>query len=408
MSFDIETVFEQLSSYGTAPKEGCSLFGVGYESHFERLRSHYLQGRFSRGGSAQKYVIGPFGSGKTHFLRQLMEIGREEDCVTIEVALNKNLDFDKLNVVYKEMARTIQAPGIDAQGIKPLVREALRRIESRATAHGLDSEVIVRKWAAGIDEANLALGAFARVARKAAEAVIDDRPDVLDAATAWLSGEFADTAVSRRVEEVPAKSEELNSRTHAAKQALFQFVRYCGFRGTVVGFDEAEQGLAVDKKRMSKIFSHLLSELNSIVDLKNGSVMIVYAITPDLVAKITTDMPMLQQRLADPGPNQGFFDGNHLAPKIDLTLQTNHDEDLGRIGGKLTHLFFDRYPGAAVPRRDEALRAVPAVVEEVLAREASSSARRELVKAVCFGLLSSYTSSPGAPVSPMQVRESEV
>ena len=70
-------IFEQIAETGHAPKFGCHLFGVGYDDAIERLRQKYLEERFERGKSAEKFVVGTFGSGKTHFLRHLAEIARD-------------------------------------------------------------------------------------------------------------------------------------------------------------------------------------------------------------------------------------------------------------------------------------------------------------------------------------------
>ena len=56
---------------------------------------HYVNQRFERGLSAEKLVVGPFGSGKTHFLRQMMEMSAQAGAVTSEVKLNKDIDFSK-------------------------------------------------------------------------------------------------------------------------------------------------------------------------------------------------------------------------------------------------------------------------------------------------------------------------
>ncbi len=109
MAVDVIAMIERMAEYGTAPHDGCALFGVGYDEAFARLRSKYFEARFARGDSAEKFVVGPFGSGKTHFLRQLMEIARALECVTAEVTLNKDLDFTKSLIVYREVVRAMRA-----------------------------------------------------------------------------------------------------------------------------------------------------------------------------------------------------------------------------------------------------------------------------------------------------------
>ncbi|MFA5385207.1 MAG: hypothetical protein WC364_11190 [Eubacteriales bacterium] len=54
---EIVDMLERMAEHGHAPQDGCSLFGVGYEDAFKRLREAYLERRFKRGGSAEKFVV---------------------------------------------------------------------------------------------------------------------------------------------------------------------------------------------------------------------------------------------------------------------------------------------------------------------------------------------------------------
>lgn len=42
MAVDVINAIEQMAELGTAPEEGCVLFGVGYEEAFERIRVKYI------------------------------------------------------------------------------------------------------------------------------------------------------------------------------------------------------------------------------------------------------------------------------------------------------------------------------------------------------------------------------
>ncbi|WP_373059903.1 BREX system ATP-binding domain-containing protein [Gemmatimonas sp.] len=410
MTVDLLNMFEQLAEHGHAPVEGCSLFGAGYEMAFEQLRQKYLVERFARGGSAEKFVIGPFGSGKTHFLRQLMEIGRELDCVTAEVPLNKNIDFTQNLVVYQQLALELRTPRSDAHGLSALIVDATRRVHEHASSAGLPADELLESWTAGLADKDFALPAFGRVLRTAVNAHRTGDEDSFSAAARWLSGEVMNKALAKQLGEHSPSLAEVKVFAHRARLSLFQFVRHAGYQGTIVGFDEAEQSMAVDKKKMSRIFSHLLSEINAVVDLAKGSALVLYAVTPDVVEKIAVEMPMLMQRLADPGPRQGFFDGNPLAAKIDLTQRGDAVDDLERIGNRLTSLFFERIDGADRAKEADAKRSIRSVAEDVAASEASSSARRAMVKRICATLANScltFTSGlPPAGGSPG--REAEV
>src|SRR5690349_9858359 len=124
--------FERLAMHGTAPVDGCSVLGVGYDDAFERLRRRFIIDRFDRGGSLEKFVIGPFGSGKTHFLRQLSEMARAEGCVTAEVALTRDVDVVNALTVYKEVANEIRRPDTMETGIRTLLAACISRVRESA------------------------------------------------------------------------------------------------------------------------------------------------------------------------------------------------------------------------------------------------------------------------------------
>ncbi len=166
--------------------------------------------------------------------------------------------------------------------------------------------------------------------------------------------------------------------------SLFQFIRQAGFNGTVVCFDEAEQGLSVDKKKTEKILSMLQAGINAIADLRDGSALLMYAFTPDLVDKMKT-FAALQQRISSP-PGRSFIDGNVLAPLIDLTIR-DPLQDLQNIGRKLVSVFFDIFDDEVEISKEELLDYVNKIALDILEKEVSSSNRRDMVKNVCSVLL---------------------
>ncbi len=393
MSLDLSGMFETLAEHGTAPEEGCSQFGVGYESEFERLRATYIVDRFNRGGSGEKFIVGAFGSGKTHFLRQLMEIGRAESCVTVEVKLNKKLDFTQGLVLYQEIAQQIRAPGAALRGLRNLVIEAVRRERDQATAMGFPADDFVRRWVDALDSLDFPSASFGRVMRRGLDDYLTGEMAGFESAMRWLSGDVEDKKLARQVGESALSKSELAIHAHNATLSLYKFVNHTPFRGTIVGYDEAEEGIAVERRKMAKIFSYLLAEVNAISDLKNGSVMIVYAVTPDIRDKINQQMPMLHQRLADPGNDNGFFDGNVFAPCIDLTRRPDAAGQLEKIGRRLVELFFDGVPGALKEKREEALGSVQTVAEQVAFEDQSSGVRRVMVRRICTDLVNNYRES---------------
>ena len=167
--------------------------------------------------------------------------------------------------------------------------------------------------------------------------------------------------------------------------SLFQFIRHAGFKGTVVGFDEAEQGLSVDKKKTEKILSMLMSGIEAITNLNGGSALLVYALTPDLVDKMKS-FAALSQRVSSPR-GRGFFDGNTLAPLIDLR-RGDPLQDLQRIGSKLVEVFYEVFgPVEIEVPREKTLAAIDKIASDIVEINLSSSNRRDMVKTTCLILL---------------------
>jgi hypothetical protein len=375
-----------MAELGTAPDEGCALFGVGYDDAFDRLKRKYIEQRFERGGSAEKFVIGPYGSGKTHFLRQLMEIGRQAGCVTSEVKLTKDVDFTKSLVIYREVVSETRAPGSEQRGIRPLLVACMDRVRSQAGEDTAKADMLARVWIAGLDKHDFELEAFGRVLQKGLLAHLDRDKETFEASSRWLAGDVGDRVLARDLSvSVVGKGEE-NIHGNRAMLSLFQFVRSAGFLGTVVTFDEAEQGLNQNRKTMDRILSMLQSRINAISDLKNGSALIVYAFTPDLVEQMERH-PALQQRVADPGPGMGFFDGNTLAPRIELMRRDDPEHELREMGRKYVNLAYDHPKWVCDVPRESMLATIDHLGTEVAMDEISSSSRRTMAKRTCAALM---------------------
>lgn len=389
MKVDVFDILERIAETGTAPEEGCSLFGVGYERAFERLTDVYLDRAFDRGHSAEKFIIGPFGSGKTHFLRQFMEIAREKECATSEVTLNRDIDFTQPLLVYREVAREIRTPGRDAHGIRDLLEACIEHVQSSVVGDPDAGEKLARRWASGLDRADFKDPTYARVASGAFDALLSGESTRFDLYCRWLGGEVSDRALAKDLETSVLSKAEHSRFGHNALLSLCQLIRRARFRGTVIGFDEAEQGFSVGKKQFQRILSMLQSSINAAADLRKGSALIFYAITPD-IAEGMEEFAALQQRVADPGPGQGFFDGNPRAPRIDLSRRGDPYEELAAIGKRLVDLLYEASEKQLALKREQVHAKVDDIAREVVDADAAVSNRRTMAKRTATALLNLY------------------
>ncbi len=406
MAIDIIDLLETMAVNGEAPISGCSLFGVGYEDTFVRLKNVFLKGRLAkRGKSAQKFVVGPFGSGKTHFLRQLMEISRDDGFVTSEVSLDNDIDYTNRLTVYREVVRNLQVPGSGNHGLKNLLEVSSKRVRSRFPDQNA-AEAAFQGWLRGIDKADLNLDSFARVLQKAMRNLEEGDQIAFEATCNWLSGNFDDKAISREVGETFVSKNEMNLFAGRAMLSLFQFIRYVGFNGTVVCYDEADIGFQVNKRKMQTILGMLRADIGAVNDLERGSVFIVFALTHYVVQQMDQYMA-LKQRITSP-PGQGFFDGNDYAALIDLSLTSNGFKELQSIGFRLVDLLYQTEGTSISCDREQVNESIKKIARDVSEEEPSSSCRREMVKRTSVLLLNLINPSLLAGVQEAAPIEDEV
>jgi len=377
-------ILERVAENGDAPKKGCHLFSVGYEDAFARLKKTYLIDRFGRGGSAEKFVVGTFGSGKSHFLREFLEIAYNEGCVTSEVPLNKDIDFTHALTVYKEVSQELVTPGSDLMGIDGVLVASLERVRSLAGDPSLEGQ-LVDSWVAGIDQRNFKLGSFGRILKRALQSHLNNDAQTFESACRWLGGEVSNRALARDLDTTVVAKNEENLHAHRAMLSLFQFVKHAQFQGTVVGFDESEQGLSTDNRKIGRILSMLQSGINALSDLEDGAALVVYALTPDISEKMAT-FPALQSRVADPVMDKGFFDGVTLSPMIDLSRragQTDVLDVLMEMGDRLVDMLYEDSAGSIQTPIDDTKIQVRIIAREVRDLNIASGNRRIMAKAAC-------------------------
>jgi hypothetical protein len=312
---------------------------------------------------------------------------------------DRNIDFGQPHLVYREIVDELQVPGQQSQGIQALLSGAADRVRARARGAGLHEGETLHAWLAGLD-AGFRLQPFGKVLRMAIDAMLRDDVDLLDAASRWLCGEMLDRQLAKQLRVAAFGSKETSRVGRLAFLSLLQFVQRSGFTGTLVGFDEAEQSFDVNRTRLIRIHSVLQSFINALADLQGGSALVLFAVTPAAVDNMK-DFQALQQRIADPGEGQGFFDGNVWAVTIDLTApQRDPEAELKAMGHRLVDVFCDRVDAAGEPLRASGHQEADRAAREVAKEYATAGARRELAKRVCAWLLVKHgilASPPAAP-----------
>lgn len=381
-----------LAQFGHAPLYRCSAFAVGNEKRIARLRKRYLAppaGSMHRSGdSVEKFVVGEFGSGKTHFLSQLLETAKELGYATSLVKLDINADILSPNFILSRVAGEMVAPDGREKGLDELLSSLLDRMKEDARAMGGGEEqasALLSRRLAELRKRRFEQNLFGKVATDAFAALLAGDQERFRDAARWLSGEISDARIAKvlGVSRYPANLVEPESRRLLL--SLYQLVRECGYSGTVVAFDETDQNWRkITPKHKGLFYSLLQSEVNALVDTKDLAVMIAYSLVPEIYDHMN-QYPALQNRIVPPSPKLTFEKGNTDCPVImisrppDLSVEEIREE-LVSMGDKLIDMLY-RIPGEhrQCPR-DMLEEAVEEIAQGVVEEDLSSGDRRTMVK----------------------------
>ena len=378
-------ILESIATFGQPPSSGCREYSHGIDDAIQRLRSVYIDGTLRRGNSTEKFVIGPYGSGKTHFLRHLLEIATEAGCATAEIKLDKKVDPSKLLMIYQAVARSITVPGAHGEGMGELLRTLCSRIKEQSPDDKLTPEML-RAWSQSLEGARGSEPRFRSVVESAIEAIVQGDEVLFAKTVRWLTDGMSDTALSKELQVTRIVADDKGQFGEDALITLGQLIRKAGLPGTVVGIDEAEQSYNVGKAKLNLILSLLRTTTDHLANADEASLMVVYAFTPDVHATMR-DYPALQQRISDPGQGMGFF-GEHRntrAPVIDLRDSSlGLDEDLAAIACNIVSLTRRASPEVTEGDLENLSDAARSVARDEAATDASASARRRVAKRVAF------------------------
>jgi hypothetical protein len=336
---DRDAVVQSLRA-GVVPRSGIHLIQVGRAREVEALLRDIE--RVADGGSALKFVIGEYGSGKTFFLNLVRSIGLEKKLVTLHADLTPDRRLHasggQARSLYAELTRnasTRSKPdgGAMASIVERFVSEALR--EARGKNLGPEDIIHERlqdlsEMAGGYDFAGV-IAAYWRGHDTGNDQLKSD-------AVRWLRGEFSTRTDARAALGVRTIIDDAAVYDHL--KLLARFVRHAGFKGMLVLLDELVNlyKLANMQARNGN-YEQILRILND--SLQGGSVGMGFLLggTPEFLLDTRRGLysyPALQSRLAENTfATPGLVD--YTGPVVRLSSLS--PEDLYVLLTKLRHVF---------------------------------------------------------------------
>ncbi|MGA7935913.1 MAG: ATP-binding protein [Kovacikia sp.] len=344
---DRDTVIQSLQA-GVVPRRGQHLIQVGRVEETKAVIRDL--DRIAEGGSAIRFVIGEYGSGKTFFLSLVRSIALEKKLVTAHADLTPDRRLHatagQARSLYAELMQNLATRTKPEGGALPSVVE---RFVTSAVSEGrdreIDPEVVIRERLAHLSEM---VGGYDFAEVIAAYWRGHDQGDETLKANAirWLRGEYTTRTDARHALGVRTIVDDAN--VYDQLKLFTQLVRLAGYAGFLISLDELVNlyKLANTQARKSN-YEQILRILNDCLQGTAIGLGFMLGGTPDFLMDTRRGLysyPALQSRLAE-----NTFAVNGLVDYSNPVLRLGNlsPEDLFVLLSKIRHVFAagdrDRY-----------------------------------------------------------------
>jgi P-loop Domain of unknown function (DUF2791) len=336
---DRDTVIQSLQA-GVVPRKGQHLIQVGRVEEIKAVIRDL--DRMAEGGSAIRFVIGEYGSGKTFFLSLVRSIALEKKLVTAHADLTPDRRLHatsgQARSLYAELMQNLATRTKPEGGAMPSIVE---RFVTSAVSEGRDRninpEAVIRERLEHLSEM---VGGYDFAEVIAAYWKGHDNGDEHLKANAirWLRGEFTTKTDARQALGVRTIVDDANF--YDQLKLFTQLVRLAGYSGLLIGLDELVNlyKLANTQARKSN-YEQILRILNDCLQGHSVGLGFVMGGTPDFLMDTRRGLysyAALQSRLSENTfAVNGLVDYNNPI----LRLGNLSPEDLFVLLSKIRHVF---------------------------------------------------------------------
>ncbi len=289
---DARHILRRLAQHGVLDvPEVAARLSTGLEAFLTRWESEVAP-FLAAGGAELRFVEGPYGRGKTHFLQVLEWHALRAGFVTARVGMD-NKPFASLQDTYRQIARSMTTASPNSNG-----RTGLDTLLERLSGQQLATFMQSSRTNPGYR--NLIVTFVRRVQDgQGDEAVTSDLRALLmhDTNRRVTFGELF-----RHAPDLPRPLGKLGKRNAAVwLRSLLALPHQLGFKGLVVLFDETGADFHLRPESLRARQQHMANLRNLVDHLAVGNIpgcSIVYATTRDFILMAHADYPAIWQRVA--------------------------------------------------------------------------------------------------------------
>ncbi|WP_180899959.1 ATP-binding protein [Martelella soudanensis] len=297
-----DTIIQALRA-GVVPRLGLQHIQVGRAREIEELVRDME--RIAEGGSAIRFVIGEYGSGKTFFLNLIRLVALEKGLIVMsaDLAPDRRLHATggQARSLYSEMARNLSSRtkpdgGAMASVVERFVSQLQRDAEKQDKATG----ELIRERLAHFEEMTNGFE-FAEVIRNYWEGHETGDEELKSAALRWLRGEFATRTDARNALGVRTIIDDANVYDHL--KLMSAFVCEAGYSGLLVSLDEMVNLFKLTSSQARNAnYEQILRILNDVLQGSASHLGFIMGGTPEFLMNTRRGLysyEALQSRLAE-------------------------------------------------------------------------------------------------------------
>ena len=336
-------------SAGVVPRLGAPYIAIGRDAEIAALLNDLET--ISEGGSAMRFIIGKYGSGKS-FLMQLMRgyaLERGFICADCDLSPERRICGGKGTGIatYRELIKNVSSKTSPEGGaLQQMISRWLSSVQSEVAESGSEPgtpefsrEVSKRVFALSKELENSVGGFdFAAVINEYYKAVLSDDEEKKSNCIRWLRGEFSTKTEAKKCLPVGSLIDDDNWYDYIKLWA--EFVRRIGYRGFVVFIDECVNLYKITNRvSRENNYEKILSMFNDTLQGRAPGLSLILGGTPQFLEDTRRGLfsyEALRSRLAD-----SRFSGNGeyrdmLGPLI--RLRRLSDNELYALVARVTKL----------------------------------------------------------------------
>ena len=360
----LNTLISSLSA-GVVPRSGAPYIAIGRGEEINSLLDNLDE--VSEGGSACRFLIGRYGSGKSFLIQLLRGYALDRGFVTADADLTPERRLSGGNggaiATYRELMTNLATKASPEGGaLSGILSKYFVKIKNDLISDGYDpdtddfSQELKKRIHASISmlEADAYGFDFARVISEYYISTIDDNTEKRGACLRWLRGEFANKTEAKRALGFSVSAVIDDDNWYSFIKLFSSLVRMLGYSGLVLFIDECVNLYKIPNRISREAnYEKLLSIFNDTLQGKASGLGVIFGGTPKFLEDTRRGLfsyEALKSRLED--SRYATLGYQNLSSPV-IRLRRLSDNELLALVRRLTKLYSDREGLENPPLNDE-------------------------------------------------------